>query len=121
MKIFVKLQESAVTVIRIGENSSNEVNLPYVLQDRGKGLTSGNWPSTPPKQPPSPNLSNVVVVNADITPPIDDNAEEDQQKKVVGTPEVRNVERLFKPKGKKNLTIMNFILSNLCLLDIAKF
>jgi len=44
-------------------------------------------------------LSNVVVINADITSPQDDNAEEDQQKKV-GTPEVRNVERLFKPKGK---------------------
>ena len=106
---FFKLQESAVTVIRIGENSSNEVNLPYVLQDRGKGPTSGNWSSTPPKQPPSPNLSNVVVINADITPPQDDNAEEDQQKKV-GTSEVRNVERLFKPKGK--LKIEPFLREN---------
>ena len=108
LHLFFKFQESAVTVIRIGENSSNEVNLPYVLQDRGKGPTSGNWSSTPPKQPPSPNLSNVVVINADITPPQEDNAEEDQQKKV-GTPEVRNVERLFKPKGKTSKRMNRFL------------
>ena len=31
-----------VTVIRIGDGT-NEVNLPYVLQDRGRAPTSGNW------------------------------------------------------------------------------
>ena len=83
-----------MTVIRIGENS-NEVNLPYVLQDRNsKGPTSGNW-STPKQQLSSPNQGNIVVVNADITP-----QEEEDQLKKFGTPEIRNVGRLFTHKGK---------------------
>jgi len=84
-------KESAVTVIRIGEQNSNEVNLPYVLQDRSKGSISGNWnsaapSSAPPKQLSSPNqAANIVVVNADITP------QEAADQSKFGTPEIRSI------------------------------
>jgi len=85
-----------VTVIRIGDGT-NEVNLPYVLQDRGRAPTSGNWVLTrqsstnPAANQQLPKESNAVItINAEVS---DTNSKAEIQQPT--SERTRNVERPF--------------------------
>jgi len=81
-----------VTVIRIGDGT-NEVNLPYVLQDRGRAPTLGNWALTRQQSSNSQllpkEINSVITVNVEVS-----NSTEQTQLPTSQT-KTRNVERPF--------------------------
>jgi len=82
-----------VTVIRIGDGT-NEVNLPYVLQDRGRAPTSGNWALTRQQSSNSQllpkEINSVITVNAEVS-----NSTTEQTQLETSQTKTRNVERPF--------------------------
>ena len=82
-----------VTVIRIGDGT-NEVNLPYVLQDRGRAPTSGNWALTRQQSSNSQllpkEINSVITVNAEVS-----NSTTEQTQLQTSQTKTRNVERPF--------------------------
>ena len=90
-----------VTVIRIGDGT-NEVNLPYVLQDRGRAPTSGNWALTRQQSSNSQlllpkEINSVITVNAEVS-----NSTTEQTQLQTSQTKTRNVERPF-VKGMSNI------------------